>query len=219
MVEVPVTANTVVISIISRYHFKVPRGGISLGARNFWNQVWEPVSAVATLGPSAASFRITRATFSAPSLGGDGGGDGGEEENERLYRRFKFLAVRTDDERWLDWGVVTRFLNAKLCFQKDKVAVLRAARDKEQAGNIMVTSLDFIRVVWCVFLRSLFLILWMVTQTCDWINERVRPSVRQFDWNDHFSAQFENCCVAEQREPRKTHGSKYRNMQHATTCG
>jgi hypothetical protein len=66
-------------------------------------------------------------------------------ENERLYRRFKFLAVRTDDERWFDRGAITRFLNATLCFQKDKVAVLRAARDKEQVGIIMVTTSDLVR--------------------------------------------------------------------------
>jgi hypothetical protein len=78
MVEEPVMPNTVVISSISMYHFAVLRGGISLAARNFWNQV----------------------------CGGGGGtrGVGGRgalpsPENERLYRRFKFLAVRVDDER------------------------------------------------------------------------------------------------------------------------
>jgi hypothetical protein len=63
-------------------------------------------------------------------------------ENERLYRRFKFLVVRTDDEIWFDRGAVTRLLNAAFCFQKDKVAVL-AARDKEQVGIIMVASSDY----------------------------------------------------------------------------
>jgi hypothetical protein len=35
MVEEPVMPNTVQISSISRYHFEVFRGGISLGERNF----------------------------------------------------------------------------------------------------------------------------------------------------------------------------------------
>jgi hypothetical protein len=71
-------------------------------------------------------------TFSAPSFGGGG------EENERLYRRFKFLTVRVDDKTWFDRGAVTRFLNATFCFKKEKVAGLRAARDKEQVPNIIV---------------------------------------------------------------------------------
>jgi hypothetical protein len=118
MVEVPVMPNTVVIRSISKYHFAVLRGGISFAARNVWNQVC--VGGGGTRGVGG------RGALPLP-------------ENERLYPRFKFLVVRTDDERWFDRGAVTRFLNATLCFAKDKVAVL-AARDKEEVGIIMVTS-------------------------------------------------------------------------------
>jgi hypothetical protein len=66
------------------------------------------------------------------------GGGGGEEENERLYRKFKFLAVLVDDEMWFDRGAVTRFLKTTLFFNEEKVALLRAARDKERVANIIV---------------------------------------------------------------------------------
>jgi hypothetical protein len=153
IVEEPVMANTVEISSISRYHFGVLRGGISFAARNVWNQVFD---------------------------GGGGGtrGVGGRGalpllENERLYPRFKFLAVPVpvpvDDERWFDRGAVTKFLNAALFFQKDKVAVLRAARDKEQVGIIMVTSSDyyFVSVDVLFFVPLFFALILSRSTNCD----------------------------------------------------